>query len=321
MTQLDLFDAPPPPPPATDPQPASVDKRLAELAGRLPARLYLGTSSWSFPGWQGLVYAGRHNKTELSRRGLLAYGQHPLLRTVGIDSTYYRMASAQRLRDWAQQVPRDFRFLMKAPEELLAPWSRQPGRDNPRYLDAGYAAERVVGPFLEGLGEKAGILLLQFPPQGRGIATEPRRFAERLYRFLAALPKGPRYAVEVRDAPLYGSELLAALHHGGALPVLSVHPRAAPPAVQERLYVERPVGPLVVRWMLRRDRAYEEARADFAPFNRLLAPDPASRALLAGLCRRALAAGDDVYVIANNKAEGCSPLSLAGLAEAIAREA
>jgi uncharacterized protein YecE (DUF72 family) len=283
----------------------------------LPARLYLGTSSWSFPGWHGLVYGGRHTKTQLSRRGLVAYARHPLLRTVGIDSTYYGMVSARRLADWAAQVPGDFRFLMKAPQELLAPWTREAGIDNPRYLDSGWAADHVVRPFVEGLGAKGGILLFQFPPQGRGIATEPRRFAERLYRFLDTLPKGIRYAVELRDASLYGSELLSALRHGGGLATLSVHPRAAPPAVQERLYDDRPGGTLVLRWMLRRDRGYEEARDDFAPFNRLLAQDPASRDILAGACRKALAAGDDVFVIVNNKAEGCSPLSLAALAEAI----
>ena len=39
--------------------PASAGEDLIELALRLPATLRLGTSSWSFPGWAGLVYAER----------------------------------------------------------------------------------------------------------------------------------------------------------------------------------------------------------------------------------------------------------------------
>nr|WP_236786629.1 DUF72 domain-containing protein [Allochromatium tepidum] len=42
--------------------------------------------------------------------------------------------------------------------------------------------------------------------------------------------------------------------------------------------------------------------------------DPTARDLIARLVSEALSAGREVYVIANNKAEGCAPLSLSGLA-------
>ena len=70
--------------------PAAPDPALAALGASLPATIRLGTSSWSFPGWKGLVYAGRHSESALARDGLRAYSQHPLLRTVGVDKTYYR---------------------------------------------------------------------------------------------------------------------------------------------------------------------------------------------------------------------------------------
>ena len=42
--------------------PAMVDQAVTDLGATLPPRIHLGTSSWSFPGWTGLVYAARTGK-------------------------------------------------------------------------------------------------------------------------------------------------------------------------------------------------------------------------------------------------------------------
>src|SRR5262245_693991 len=54
-------------------------------AERLPPGVRIGTSSWSFPGWSGIVYDGHPSQARLARGGLRAYARHPLLRTVGLD--------------------------------------------------------------------------------------------------------------------------------------------------------------------------------------------------------------------------------------------
>ena len=65
--------------------PAEVPVQLREIAARLPETLYLGTSSWSFPGWHGLVYDRECSQRALARQGLGAYAAHPLLNAVGVD--------------------------------------------------------------------------------------------------------------------------------------------------------------------------------------------------------------------------------------------
>ena len=62
---------------------------------------------------------------------------------------------------------------------------------------------------------------------------------------------------------------------------------------------------------------YEEAKAHYRPFNRLVDEDPQSREGLADACASALIAGQAAFVTANNKAEGSSPLSMAKLAKRI----
>ena len=75
--------------------------------------------------------------------------------------------------------------------------------------------------------------------------------------------------------------------------------------------------PLVARWNLHAGRGYEEAKADYFPFNRLIEEDPESRAAIARLARQAAAADREVFITINNKAEGSAPLSVLKLAEAI----
>ena len=61
-------------------------EKLIPLSKRLPPLVRFGTSSWSFPGWAGLVFPSRQSEASLARDGLRHYVRHPLFRTVGIDN-------------------------------------------------------------------------------------------------------------------------------------------------------------------------------------------------------------------------------------------
>lgn len=307
----------PPAPPPVEHSPA-----LRELGRALPAEVRLGTSSWSFAGWDGLVYQGIHSQTTLSRYGLSAYAQHPLLRAAGVDRSYYGPLDAETWRAYAQQVPEGFRFLAKAYEGVtLARYPDHPRyganrrQQNPYFLDPELAREAVVEPFVSGLGARGGAILFQLPPQSPAVVGGPQAFAQRLKGFLARLPRGPLYAVELRTKQLLTRDYQRALADTGAVHCVSAHPSMPPPRAQARYLA--PDRPLVARWMLRRDLAYGEAREAFAPFDRLVEPDPEVREQLAELCVGALARGQSALVSINNKAEGCAPLSAIGLAEAI----
>jgi uncharacterized protein YecE (DUF72 family) len=318
--QLGLFGDPAPPAGLVwPPEVAALGARLAEWP------LYLGTSSWAFPGWAGLVYPPGMPAADLPARGLAWYAQHPLLRTVGIDRSYYGALSASDYRAYAAQVPAGFRFLAKADRTLTTPAGQLPSgyRVAPdAFLDPGRLRAACIDPLLEGLGPGRGGLILQFPPLGNRYCRDPAAFAAALGRALgqalAGLPAGLDCFVEVRNAELLTADYVAALAATGAQHCYSVHPGAAPLAEQAERLAGLVGGPLLVRWNLQRDRVYEEARAEFAPFNRLAAPDPGTRSAAARLVLAALGAGRTATVLANNKAEGCAPLTLLELARMIA---
>jgi hypothetical protein len=245
---LPLFDDLPPVPAGRSGPRPDVPVGVAAAPLALPARLApyrhllrLGTSSWSFPGWQGLVWdtpRSPYAEGRLPRAGLPAYASHPLLSAVGIDRGFY-------------------------------------------------------API--GVDEYA--------------------------RYAAQVPAGAGLAIELRDASLLTPRLVDALRETGVAYCIGLHDRMPPVERQlralDRLHAEG-AGPLVARWTLHAGIGYEAARHRYAPFDALVDPDPATRLPLATACAAALIAGQPVTVIANNKAEGSAPRTLALLAGAIA---
>jgi uncharacterized protein YecE (DUF72 family) len=192
------------------------------------------------------------------------------------------------------------------------------GVPNEYFLQPDYAIEQVVQPYRAGLGDKAGVLLWQFSPLDVRAVGGPQRFAERLHAFLAALPRGPLYAVELRQASLLTPAYRAALSDLGVCHCFNIHPSM--PALQEQMRLVPPetAPALLVRWMLHPARRYDEASARYQPFDRLVDDDPYNRQTIAMMSRAALAAGRSTFVIANNKAEGSAPCTVVRLATCVA---
>lgn len=353
-------------------RPAEISSEIRTIARELPTSWRFGTSSWSFPGWRGSVWGDnlgrshrraraaaqdaitaadtaaaasqlRYSEHVLATKGLAAYAMHPLLRTVGIDRTHYAPVTAEVLANYARSVPDDFRFLVKAHEACtLAMFPTHPrygalrGQPSPHFLDAKYARDLVVAPFVDGLGPKGGTLLFQFAAQPMDqLGGSPGKFAEQLHRFLRDLPTlprptlqpssavevevaaaaeraGPRYAVEVRNAKLLTADYAAALRSAGAVHCFNLLPGMPAPSAQRRIVGDQPL--VVARWMLAPHHNYETALAAYGDFHAVVDPDATARREIAELLRHALARRRDALVIVNNKAEGSSPGSIFELA-------
>ncbi|MEX3930760.1 DUF72 domain-containing protein [Paraburkholderia phymatum] len=301
---------------------------IVELASQLPSHVHLGTSTWSFPGWKGIVYGDDYSNSKLSRDGLAAYGAHPLLRTVSIDRSFYAPLTLTDYLRYAQQVPDDFRFIVKAPALVTDATVRaergEPVSENPCFLNAQLAIDEFVRPCIDGLGKKAGALVFQFSPLPDEMLAQPALFIERLAAFLSALPplEGDTcYAVEIRDACLLTPRLIRALKAAGVRYCVGIHarmPDASRQAAALAMLDDAPSGPLIVRWSLHGGFKYEQAKAKYEPFDKLVDEDPQTRTALAELAARYAIAGQPVLIAANNKAEGSAPLTCVKLAAQIA---
>ncbi|MFM8532501.1 MAG: DUF72 domain-containing protein [Acidimicrobiia bacterium] len=319
--QIPLFDLEPAAP--DDPSAeavARVHEAARAIAADMPDEIRFGTSSWSFPGWKGIVYSGAVTSSALSRDGLRQYAQHPLLRTVGIDRSYYAPIPIEDLRRYADQLPAGFKGCAKAPASVTSTIIGPPGSTtpNPDFMSVPGLIEELLLPFSIAFPDHTGPFILEFPPFPKYAKMPPAEFLSRLDRFLSELPPDFQYAVELRDQRLLTPEYFAMLvRHGightynywSAMPELMLQARVIPP---ETLPFA------VIRLLLKPGSWYEDQKERFHPFNAGVAPDEAIRRDVVGLSDRVLTSGRKLWVLVNNKAEGSSPLSIMELARRVA---
>ncbi len=296
----------------------------ASVAAVLPPEVAFGTSSWTFPGWAGLVYPPGLSAAALTREALTHYARHPLLTTVGIDRSYYAPIPVDDLRHYAAQLPAGFRCCLKAPAAVTSRTmpafgaARGGAVPNPDFLSVERLVANLLAPLDVGFAANTGPIVLEFPPGAREPGRPVAAFLDALDAFLGGLPGGFDYAVEVRDQALLCPAYQALLaRHGvahtynywSAMPMLLAQAAVVPP--EDLPFV-------VVRLLLRPGTWYEGQRDRFRPFNRLIEPDEVMRDEVVALTTRALARGRKVYVLVNNKAEGSSPLTIDALAARLA---
>lgn len=313
-------------------EPATPNPELITLAQSLPSHLRLGTSSWSCPGWDGLVWNGEYSESSLSRYGLTAYSKHPLFRTVSVDRGFYRPMNVMQFAEYASQVNEDFRFIVKAPslvtDALVRDESGRGMRPNTHFLNAEDAVQMFVEPALEGLGLKLGALVFQISPLPNTWLMRMPELINRLHHLLKAIPKFHHIApdgviaVEVRDAQWLTPQFVDVLRDTGATYCMGLH--AKMPSIIDQLPILRALwpGPLVCRWNLNPVHGaygYEDAGQVYSPYNRMIDPDLETRAKLAQVIAGTANAGQNVYVSLSNKAEGSAPLSVIELAKAISQ--
>jgi uncharacterized protein YecE (DUF72 family) len=168
--------------------------------------VHWGTSSWSEKSWVGPFYPKGTPPGEF----LAYYSKH--FSSVEADNTYYHAPARKLVEGWDAKTPAGFVMAAKFPRTIVHGGEAEkpdPARVLVPELVAAEAREFVETMQL--LGPKLGPLVLQFPYFNQTCFKTVEPFLERLEPFLLALPKGPRYAVEVRNKSWIAAPLLHCL--------------------------------------------------------------------------------------------------------------
>jgi uncharacterized protein YecE (DUF72 family) len=157
--------------------------------------LYAGTSGYSYKEWKGPFYP-----EDLPDKQMLRYyGER--FRSVEINNTFYRMPKPSVLEAWALEVPPEFRFVLKGPQQITHRQRLKDSAESVAYFVKVAAA----------LKERLGPLLFQLPPYFR-------KDAPRLSEFLQLLPAQHRVAFEFRHQSWFDDEVFGLLRrHQAAL--------------------------------------------------------------------------------------------------------
>ena len=200
-------------------------ERLRQVQAGLPANLHLGTTSWTNPDWEGLIYPLGCPSQDYIEHYAGVFG------AVEIDSTWYRVPSARAVEGWRRRTPEHFRFAAKVPRLIT---------HEKNLVDCQGEMEeflRAMAP----LGNRLGPLLLQFEYLARGRDAGEHetgeQFRRRLEAFLPYLPTEQlRFAVEVRNAKWVRPELVDLLQaHRVALALTSYYTMPDLAALRARL--------------------------------------------------------------------------------------
>ena len=158
-------------------------------------KLWVGTSGYAYDAWRGSFYPERLAKKERLR----FYASR--LPVVEINNTFYQPPRENVLQSWAEQVPAEFRFVLKAPRKIT---------HQQRLKDAASEVEELFRVAAV-LGSHTGAVLFQLPPY-------LRKNLPTLQNFLSILPADRAVAFEFRHSSWFDDEVFNCLReHNCAL--------------------------------------------------------------------------------------------------------
>ncbi len=291
-------------------------QELQQLRAAIPAGVHFGTSTWTYPGWTGLVYSKPYPASGATARMLAEYAKFPLFSTVGIDSSFYGPPKPATLTNWGKALPAGFRCVSKVWDRLTA-YSID-GRRNPDFLNAELFQSEVWAPYQAAFIDHAGPFVFEFQSIHRNDGVTPDQFAGWLDQFLGRLPPLGQYGIEIRNEGFLCPAYFAVLREHDVAHVFNSWTRM--PTIGEQLdHPDSITGPfLVARALLKPGRTYADAVDRFQPYDRIQEPNPGLREDLVRLARTAAGLRLPAYLLVNNRAEGSAPLTIAAIARMLA---
>ena len=148
-------------------------------------KIFVGTSGYGYKEWKGIFYPEKISPKEMLR----FYAER--LTAVEINNTFYHMPTEGVLASWAEQVPDDFVFALKAPQVIT---------HRKRLRDVGKETEYLFKT-LTLLERKLGPVLFQFP---KSFPADRQRFKD----FLSLIPGHMPCAFEFRSPSWLDVEIL-----------------------------------------------------------------------------------------------------------------
>ena len=183
----------------------------------------IGSCSWKYDSWEGLVYSAAKGINFLEEYAA-KYD------TVEIDQWFWSLHGPEKItlprpdtvREYAEAVHADFRFTVKAPDSVTLTHYRQkkktdPLVDNPHFLSTELFMRFIDS--LEPMRANLGPVMLQFEYLNRQKMPDRGYFLDRLGEFLSACPAEVPVGVELRNPNWIDARFFALLDTCGSFPV------------------------------------------------------------------------------------------------------
>mgnify|MGYP002630441487 CR=1 FL=1 len=307
----------------------SFRSKLQSAVQRLAAsNIFVGTSSWKYPGWCGQIYdeqryhyRGKFAETRFDRDCLNEYAE--TFKTVCVDAAYYQFPSTKYLDGLITKVPGDFQITFKVTDDItlkrftnLPRFGIKAGKPNDNFLNADLFTNAFLKP-CEPFRSNIGVLIFEFSRFYSTDYEHGREFVADLDSFLSKLPKGWNYGVEIRNKDWLQPDYFAVLKRHGVVHVFNNW--SMMPTVGEQMVVagiETSDSMVAARFLLKPGRKYEEAVEQFSPYKSVKEVNEdarkAGRKLIAGAKQK----GKKAFIYINNRLEGNALETISAMVEA-----
>jgi uncharacterized protein YecE (DUF72 family) len=252
--------------------------------------LRIGTSAWVASGWQGWFYPAGMKPADY----LTYYATK--FDTVEVDSTFYRAPSVATVNGWRQKTPQGFILAAKIPQVITHDKCLQDCDEDLReFLDV-----------MDRMGNKLGPLLFQFGYFNKSVFPTGKGFLDRLAPFLKKLPKGYRFAVEIRNKHWLTAEFFDLLREHQVAYALTDHfLMPGPGEIYEK------VDPITadftyIRWLGDRKGIEQITKV----WNRIVVDRTAEMSSWVDVCTKIQKRGVNIYAYFNNHYAGFGPASV-----------
>ena len=316
MQNLPLFD---PPSPTFD-----REGLASALHGLAKEGVYVGTSSWKYEGWIGQVYSqapymvrGRFSKKRFEENCLGEYGQ--TFPVVCGDFSFYQFPAPEFWAKLFAGAPPPLRFAFKVPEEVTCKTFPSHPRHGPRAGQPNdtYLNHHVFAAgFLDAIApwrDRVAVLIFEFGTFSKKSYAAPDAFFADLDAFLTALPRGWKYAVEIRNEDYLRQEYFEVLRRHGVAHVFTSWTRMPPLYKQIEIAEAWTADFTVVRALLRPGRPYETAVQMFSPYEKVQDKYPGARDAMRTVIECARKRREPAYLFINNRLEGNAPVTIANV--------
>ena len=157
-----------------------------------------------------------------------------------------------------------------------ARYGQRAGRANEHFLDA-KVFEQFFARRLEPYRDQVGPLIFEFGTFNKSTFPTPADFMAKLDPFLAALPEGFRYGVEIRNPEYLSPDYFDLLGSHNVAHVFNAWTRM--PALDDQVQLPGAFTAdfTVVRALLRKGRGYSDAVQTFEPYREIQEPNESAR--------------------------------------------
>ncbi len=274
-------------------------------------QLHIGTCSWKYDSWRGLVYSegkGINYLQEYSKQ----------FSTVEVDQWFWSLfkgtvvlPKAEVVSEYAQSIPPGFVMSIKIPNSITLTHQYKKKPSEPLVPNPHFLSTDLMGKFLqtlEPLGDHIGPLLFEFEYLNKIKMPSLGHFTEMFAVFLQGLPAGYKYCVEIRNPNYLSDEYFDFLteHHLGPVFLQGYYMPSIFDLYEK--FKDRLSDPVVLRLHGPDRRGMEERTKNV--WDKIIEPRDGELLQLTAMVNDLLERRHQVFVNVNNHYEGSAPRTI-----------